>query len=215
MSNADSMRGFMKLFEADYVGPQHNNPDVTYDTESKKGEITKVIATLTSDTSGKYTKLGRNLNRMIKLREAADRLEEQAKQQSREMVAELFHASDACRTREVDTVSFLFKITKDPEATTTVKYAKVLEELEKHLTPELITVLEALKTQFSSVTQKQPSLLKHVDKAKKTTEESIELSEGFWDTIKSKIKAFATKVMNWGKSYDSRLARLKAEVGMS
>ena len=212
-NHTDQMRLFMKLTEAEYKGPIES-PHVTYSAEEKKGEITKVIATLQSYDSGRYTKLGRNLNRIKWLSEKVDQLKEQVKADTKGAIADLFHAEDACRTRVVETVGFTFEMTKDPKATTTVQYAKVLEALEEHLTPELIMVLEGLKSQFSSSTQKSAAL-----KAKDKRNESIEgddmLSEGILDSLKALASKFLAKVTNWAKSYDSKLAKLKAMANQS
>lgn len=209
MSNhTDQMRLFMKLTEADYTGPI-DSPNIAYSAEEKKGEITKVIATLNSHDSGRYTKLGRNLNRIKWLSDKIDQLKEEVKADTKGAIADLFHADDACRTRVVETVSFTFEMTKDPKPTTTVQYSKVLEALEEHLTPELIAVMEGLKAQFSNVTQKSPGL-KAKDKRYESIEEAIQLEEGFLDKIKDLAKRFYAKVASWGKSYDAKLDKLKA-----
>jgi hypothetical protein len=154
-SNASAIRKLMEsLDEAGRV----EHPDVSYSQEEKKGELTKVVATLASYQSGRYTKLGRNFKRIEWLSNKIDQLKEQTKQESRELVADLFNAEDAVATRVVETVGFTFQLTKDPKPTNTVKYAKVLEELQAHLTPELIAVMESLVEKHTSVTQKAPAL---------------------------------------------------------
>lgn len=207
-NHSDQMRLFMKLTEAEYTGPI-DSPNVSYSHEEKKGEITKVIANLQSYDSGRYTKLGRNLNRIKWLSEKIDQLKEEVKADTKGAIADLFHADDACRTRVVETVGFTFEMTKDPKPTTTVQYSKVLEALEEHLTPELLAVMEGLKAQFSSVTQKSPGL-KAKDKRYESIEEAIQLDEGFLDKIKDLAKRFYAKVTNWASSYDSKLAKLKS-----
>lgn len=210
-NHTEQMRLYMALTEAEYKGPM-DHPEVSYSHEEKKGEINKVIATLKGYQSGRFTKLGRTLNRISWLSDKLDQLKEQAKQETREHIAELFHAEDAVRTRVIDTVGFIFTMTKDPEASKTVKYAKVLEELQEHLTPELKVVMEALVEKHSSITQKAPALIKAQDKSRMATEEGIDmdLNEGLWDGIKSFISKFAAKIMNWTKSYDAKLDKLKA-----
>src|SRR5690606_39404420 len=115
-------------------------------------------AHLNSYESGRYTKLGRNLHRIERLESRIKQIKEEVKGETKELVADLFNAEDAVRTRVVETVSFTFQLTKDPKATETVQYAKVLKELEEHLTPELIQVMESLKAKYSSTVQKSPSL---------------------------------------------------------
>jgi len=213
MTDASNMRGYLKLFEAaapDYVGKvQH--PDVTYSAEQTGGEINKITAFLKSYESGRYTKLGRNLKRIELLDKRIKQLKEDTKQDSRELVADLFHAEDAVATRVVDTVSFVFHMSKDPKPTETVKYAKVLEELQQRLTPELQEVLETLIEKHKSAPVQKAPALKATDKAQ--TEESI--NEGLGDKLKSFFAKLAAWVDKWGARYDSQLDQLKAEVGMN
>lgn len=213
MTDANNMRDYLKLFEAaapEYTG-KIDSPDVSYAAEQSKGMITKVTAFLKSYQSGRYTKLGRNLKRIEWLEAKVKALKESTKQEARELVADLFHAEDAACTRVVDTVSFVFHMSKDPKATETVKYAKVLEELQNKLTPELQDVLETLiKKHTSDPVQKAPSL-KATDKAAQT-EESIQ--EGVGDKLKGFFGKLKAWVDSWGQRYDAQLNALKAEVGM-
>jgi uncharacterized protein Yka (UPF0111/DUF47 family) len=210
-NSAEQMRLFMALTEgpAEYTGPR-DDPNVSYSAEQTKGEITKVIANLSSHESGKYTKLGRNLKRIERVSALIDKLKENVKQETREKIADLFHAEDACRTRVIETVSFTFKMTKDPVASNTTQYAKVLEELENHLTPELVVILEGLKNKYSKVVQKEPSLIKVQDKVQ-TTEESFDsmLDEGILDSLKAFFHKYLQKVLDWGRKYDTKLAKLE------
>lgn len=212
-NHTERMRQFMALAEADYKGPI-DSPDISYSHEEKKGEITKVIANLKSYDSQRYTKLGRNMMRIKELSDEMEKLKEEVKADTKGAIADLFHAEDACRTRVVETVGFTFHLTKDPDPTTTVQYAKVLEALEAHLTPELITVMEALKSQFSNTVQKSAAL-KATDKAAESIGEAIELSEGLLDSLKAMAHKLLSKVTNWGKSYDVKLDKLKAQVGFN
>lgn len=211
-NSAEQMRLFMGLTEApNYVGPRDGDSDVTYSAKETKGQITQVIANLSSHESAKYTKLGRNLKRIEWLSEKVSQLKEQVKQETREKIADLFHAEDACRTRVIETVSFTLKMTKDPEASTSIKYAKVLEELQEHLTPELLAIMEGLKNKYSTVVEKEPALIKMQDK-KATTEESFDamLDEGILDTLRQFFHKYLQKVLDWGRKYDAKLEQLKA-----
>jgi len=208
-NHTEQMRLFMALTEADYTGPV-DHPEVSYSHNETKGEITKVIANLKGNYSGKFTKLGRTLNRISWLSEKLDQLTAQAKQETREHIAELFHAEDAVRTRVIDTVSFTLTMTKDPTPSKTVKYAKVLEELEEHLTPDLLAIMNALVEKHSSITTKAPALIKRADKAVAEEGIDMDLNEGVWDGIKAFVAKFSAKIMSWTKSYDAKLDKLKA-----
>jgi len=215
MTDATNMRGFLNLFEAEdtsYRG-KLDDPSVSYSAEMKAGgEITKVTAFLSSYQSGKYTKLGRTLNRVERLEARIKKLKEETKADTKDMIQDLFHAEDAACTRVVDTVSFVFQMSKDPKATETVKYAKVLEELQSKLTPELQDVLETLIAKHTSApVQKSPSL--------KTTDKAGVAEEGIQEGVGDKLTGFFAKLKDWvgkwGARYDSQLAALKREVGFA
>jgi len=179
----------------------NDHPEVSYaDTETASS--TKVVAQLNSYKSGVYTKLAMKLTRLDAIKEEAKQLTAEIKQASRENVADLFDAEDAASTRVVDTLQFIFTMTKDPKATEAPQYKKILEALESQFTPELTEVYTRLKSEMVTVTQKAPAL----KVAKK--EESVQEGIG---SIFSKIK---NAVMNWGQRYDAKLDKLKAQVGM-
>ena len=214
MTDANNMRRYLKLFEAaapDYVGPKASDT-VTYAAEQTKGKVSKITATLKSYDSARYTKLGRNLLRIETLTEEIKVLQAETKAEARELVADLFHAEDAACTRVVDTVGFMFHMTKDPVASGSVSYSKVLDELQAHLTPELLNVLETLKAKHTSAPVQRAASLKATDKAPKTEESIV---EGIGDKLAGFFKKVYQEIKGWGASYDSKLDMLKREVGIS
>ena len=213
MTDANNMRRYLKLFEAvapDYVGPKASDT-VTYAAEQTKGQITKITATLKSYDSARYTKLGRNLLRIEALTEEIKTLQTETKAEARELVADLFNAEDAACTRVVDTVGFMFHMSKDPVASGSVSYSKVLDELQAHLTPELISILETLKAKHTSAPVQRAASLKATDKAAQTEESIV---EGIGDKLVGFFKKLYQSIKAWGVSYDSKLDALKAEVGI-
>jgi chromatin segregation and condensation protein Rec8/ScpA/Scc1 (kleisin family) len=180
--NTQKLRQLMNLCEG-------RNPDLEYqDAEDK------VIARLQSYKSQSYTKLAQKVNRIKELKDEVKALEEEVKQETRENINDLFDAEDAVKTRIVETMSFILTLSKNPKATETPKYKDILNELTNHLTPELINVLEGLKKQMVTVTQKEPSL-------------KIEpLKEGFLGSYFARLK---NAVMSWGQRYDQKLDNLK------
>lgn len=180
--NTQQLRQLINLCEG-------RNPDLEYqDSESQ------VIAKLASYKSQSYTKLAQKVNRIKELKDEIKTLEDEVKQEARENVNDLFDAEDAVKTRIVETMSFILTLSKDPKATETPKYKEILSELTNHLTPELITVLEQLKKQMVTITQKAPSLtIKPID-------------EGFVGSIFKRLK---NAVLSWGQRYDQKLDRLK------
>jgi hypothetical protein len=157
----------------------------------------KVIARLRNYDSQSYTKLAQKLIRISELTEELNELKGEVKQESRDYVAALFGAEDAAHTRVVETVSFIFELTKDPKPTVTPQYKAILEALTEHLTPELVTVLEALKKSMVSVTQKAPALkVRPVDESADQHDQLLQ------------------SVDRWATSYDTKLDELRAQAGL-
>jgi chromatin segregation and condensation protein Rec8/ScpA/Scc1 (kleisin family) len=165
------------------------NPDIQY--QDKEGEV---IAMLQSYDSQSYTKLAQKVKRIEQLKEEIKALEDEVKQSTRDDITDLFDAEDAVKTRVVQTMSFILTLSKDPVATKTPKYKDILAALSNHLTPELIKVLEGLKEQMVTVTQKSPSL------------KIRPLDEGFVNSLFARLKM---AIMNWASRYDQKLAQLQ------
>jgi hypothetical protein len=212
MPYSADIRAYIKLLEADYDRPYTGSPNVDYtEVGNEKGEVTKVVANLTAFMSGKYTRLAKNIQRMQEIAQETLALEAEIKQDGREAIADLFAAEDAAYTRVVETVSFTLQITKDPKAATTVQYQKVLNELESHLTPELLQVLEAIKAKFSKVNPPKPPALTHAPR-----EESISsVSEAPLSApLTAFFQKFFRRIQLWGQNYDAKLGKLKASLGV-
>lgn len=197
------MAKVMKIMEDGYMG-KADGSDIDYKT-SPKGD--KVTATVKGHLSAKYTKLAQNISKIKELQSEIDELTETTKQEARDTIGDLFTAEDEVRTRVVETVSFTLKLTKTPEPTNTVKYAKVLEELEEHLTPELIEVLNDLKSKFTSTVQKAAAL-------SFAPKESVGLEEGPMDKFKGFFTKFLSYIDGWCSKYDAKLDALKAQIGV-
>ena len=182
----DQFRNLINLFEA-------RNPDITY--QDNAGEV---IAQLRSYNSQVYTKLAQKIERIEQLESEVKQLKDEVKQETRENIADLFAAEDAVNTRVVETISFIFTLSKDPKATEAPKYKEILTALEEHLTPELIVMLEGLKKKMVTVTQKQPSL------------KIRPVAEGLSDVF-ARLKQM---VFGWAQQYDQKLNSLKQAAGL-
>ena len=179
------MRRLMMIVEG-------RDPNIEYQTNA-----TSVVAKLKSHNSATYTKLAQKIEKIDALEAEIKQLKNEVKSTTKENIAGLFDASDAVFTRVVETIQFVFTLTKDPKPTETVKYKEVLDELATHLTPELIKVMESLKEKYKSVSQRSPSL-------------SLKTNE----SIVSTLKGWIQKVFNWAKNYDSKLEDLKSSVNL-
>lgn len=173
------------------------SPNISYEVSADK-----VIANLKSFDSQSYTKLAQKIDKVSTLEAEVKQLKEEIKQDTRENIHDLFAAEDAVRTRVVETLQFVFTLSKDPKPTETYKYANIIDELSQHLTPELIKMLEDLKSKYKSTVQKPPSL-----KVKP-------LDEGIGDSISSYWTKFKQFVERWGQQYDTKLDKLKQQAGI-
>lgn len=182
------------------------HPDVSYEVNASK-----VVATLKSYKSQSYTKLAQKIEEIEELDARIDALKEEVKQEGRDAIADLFSAEDTVRTRVIDTVSFVMQITKDPAPAKTVKYAKVIEELATHLTPELKAVMESLVKKYETTQEAKPAALKYNSKPKT---ESVDLTEGVWDKVRAVLAKFKDFILGWANKYDAKLDALKAQVAM-
>lgn len=183
----EQFRTLINLFEA-------RNPEITY--QDTPGQV---IAQLRSYNSQVYTKLAQKIERIEQLEAEVRQLKDEVKQDTRENIADLFAAEDAVNTRVVETISFIFTLSKDPRATESPKYKEILTALEAQLTPELITVLEGLKKNMVTVTQKQPSL------------RIRPVTEGIADVF-ARLKQM---VFGWAQRYDQKLNRLQQAAGLA
>lgn len=163
-------------------------PDVDYEETANK-----VIASLKSYESQSYTKLAQKIEKINELSKEINTLKAEVKQETRERIAGIFDAEDVVNTRVVETIQFIFTLSKDPAATVSPKYKDILSALEKQLTPELIVVLNQLKETMVTVTQKEPSL-------KLTQKENV------GQPIDQQILQLATQ---WGAKYDKQLDALE------
>lgn len=176
------MKKIMMIVESRLSGP-----DITYHEKSDR-----ITAEVSANLSGKFTRLVQNLQKIDSLTTELKELQADVKQQRREDVAALFDAEDAVLTRVVDTKSAILTLSKDPADRVTPKYKDILEEFEKHLTPELLKVLEVLKATHVTVTQVEPSL-------RWKLKESVD---------EEKIDRVVNLVNGWLTKYDRKLNQL-------
>ena len=185
--NQDHFKSLINLFES-------RDPSLDYEDTS---DNSKVIAKLKSHKSREYTQLAQKLERIDELETEVKYLKQAVKEEAREHIHDLFDAEDAARTRVVETISFIFVLTKDPKPTESYKYAEIIKSLESQLTPELIKVLESLKKQFKTVTQKSPAL-----SVNPVIKEGVHGLEQF-------NRRYKNTIYHWAHDYDKKLNRLK------
>jgi uncharacterized coiled-coil protein SlyX len=185
MTDNEEIRKLLTLFE-------DRLPEVEYQDSAKQ-----VVAVLKSYNSQTYTKLAQKIAQIDLLETQIKALKKEVKAETKENIADLFDADDAVKTRVVETLSFIFKMTKDPEPQHSPKYKDILEALSQQLTPELLLVLEQLKKQLVTVTQKSPALT------------ITPLGESIIPNLYHRFKQI---VFGWARRYDRKLEQLKSMV---
>lgn len=144
----DDIKNFLNIVEAAGV------PGVKrYDRDE-----TKITAQIDSKLGPKFDRLVKDLEKVDTLKKQVKELQDQTKTQTRQDIAFLFDVEDAVFTRVIETKNVILEISKDPKPTESPQYKKILEALEKHLTPDLIEVLEKLKKEHLTVVQKDPAV---------------------------------------------------------
>lgn len=176
--------------------------DITYELKESKGVVTKIIAILRGKSSEVFTKLADRLVKLKALEEEIEKINEEVKQEAgREKIAALFGAEYEFSTRVVRTVNNLeLVLSKQPKGAETTKWAEVYKELSEKLTPELLTVAEAIVKKHTTTQAPKPPSLKL---------EPAELKEGIMDLWSS----FISKLKLWGKSFDTRMTKVEKNIG--
>lgn len=199
----ENMKQRLKTFKQFHEEITENKDDYVYDLDYKRSKG-QVLALLHGKHSEEYTRLAYKIEEIQKLEDEIKLLKKDIKGEIKEKIFSLFDAEDKIYTRVVETVSVIFTVSKDPQPTSTVSYKKVLDEFTKHLTPDLIDVLEKLKLKFTAVRQREPSL-------------KFKRKDEFLDTdliqLRSEIRNFYNFIINvWGPEYDLKLERVKEAI---
>jgi hypothetical protein len=144
----NDIKNFMNIVEAAGV------PGV----KQYERDETKITAQIDSKLGPKFDRLVDDLQTVDNLKAQLKQMQDTTKTQTRQDVAFLFDVEDAVFTRVIETKNVILEISKDPKPTESPQYKKILEALEKHLTPDLIEVLEKLKEEHKTITQKDPAV---------------------------------------------------------
>lgn len=173
--------------------------DVVYNEKLVKGEVTKITATLSGNSSGTFTVAIDKLKQIEELERQIAVISEEIRQEGvREKVAAFFGSQYEFTTRVVDTVSlYHLVLAKQAKTNNTVKWESVYKELVEQLTPELANVANAIVKKYTTEgTPKPPSLkIQKVD-------------EGLGDIWNS----FLGKVKSWGSKFDSKIGNVKSKI---
>lgn len=170
---------------------------------SRDPKAGKAIANLRGKDSEKYTKLANRIQELQKLEDEIKTIKKEIKSDTKDLIADLFTAEDIIYTRVVETVSVIFTMSKDPEPTKSVSYAKVLNDLTEFLTPELKEKLEELKSAYTSTSSREPSL--RVDR-------KVEFVDTASQQILNYAYTFKQNILAWAQQYDRKLNQIKGQL---
>lgn len=168
-----------------------------------KGVMNKIIATLSGSSSSAFRVA---LEDMLALQELEAKVKELKAKVERDGVKEKMHnffgPAYEFVTRVVELANtYQLILTKQPIAKTNVKWSQAWEELQKHLTPELLAKGEEIVKMYSTI---------QAPEAPRLSVEPLEESaiSDAWSKIKSWFSHFADSVKSWGKSFDTKLSHL-------
>ena len=209
MTLINQMGKYISLIESNY-STDNDDSNISYDiSKNNKGDIDKIIATLSRSKSAEFTKLAKKIKEAKELSDRVKKLEDEIKGEAREAISGLFKAEDEIYTRVVETASFSLKLSKIPEPTVTVKYASVIKELRSHLSSDLITVLDNLEYKFKTITQKSASL-SFSPKKENINEENDNLFDNLKDYSDRYLDAVNSVLIN----FDSKLNELESQISL-
>lgn len=180
--------------------------NIEYTLYDSKGKITesiemcdKAVAEMTSGQSAKFTKMVNDLQAMKS--EMADLKERISDQEDvlRENIANHFdEAFNGVATMTIRTCKNIITLARGKKQES-VRYAEVLKEFEKELTPDLRQKLEETKKRYTTTTDKKSALTIRSVTGKKKVNESVV------SKIVDNIKKFANMITRWTKSYSNKM----------
>ena len=191
----------IELFEA---RAQHD--EIEYTEKKAKGVLDKVIAVLSGNKSGKYTRLAQRYKRVDRLAKLLKKERDELNAAAKEQMAELFDEEDATLTRVIETASLTLTLSKEtgPQKTEYFDVDGYVEALEG-MVPELAEQIQALRKQYTTINEvtKKPSL-------------RVKVAEGPLDALWDKVKNYAGKAAaamrkKFG-SYDDKLDALRSRM---
>jgi len=172
-------------------------------------KIEKIIATLSGQKAGAATKLGKQLAEAVKQRKAIEASESQLKDQTREMLSELFDAADAAWTRVIETGSVIITMSKAVEAGTKLDVEKFIGKLAQAF-PVIVEQMAAIRKECESPTSARASSV-----TVKLKDEGVigDIIKSAYTKVKEQISKFLEGFKREMDMYDSVLTGLRKEIG--
>ena len=192
------------------------NPDYKYVSTGKTkgktaaGEFSKVTATVSGKSSAALTRLAKKFNEINQLNKRIKILRDDANQEAKDQIAEVFDAEDAAYTRYIDTVSLGISMSKDIEQTDVdvidVDQASFINELFDVVDAELLPVISDLLKKHTKITRK----IKVAQQGRLTVKlpEGV-LNESVWSVISKLSKKIYKMTLGRLRRYDAKLDDIK------
>ena len=176
-------------------------------TATANKEWDQIIATLSGDLSGKYTKIANRYKKIDRVQKYITKIRNELNDTLRDAIHELFPVADDIYTRVLVTKSMTVKLAKaEKEHTIEVFDAEAyIKELEA-LLPDMEDKLEEIRkrcVKVRVVAEKKSKLLTKVTEAVVT--ENI---NEFLFTIRKWAREYAFAMKRWLKVYDNRIDSL-------
>ena len=182
-------------------------PQWAYTEKRVKGALDKVTLALEGADSGAMTRLAKRYERLDKsaklLKEKRDALNAAVK----EVGDRVFDAEDTLATRIIETVSYTVMLTAAEKAehkkpTAKIDFESAYAELAK-LVPELTEQSDAIRAKYTEMIPPKDTPTGLRVKAK--------VQEGLLDMVKGMWTKFMASIGQWARSYDEKLAAIKAK----
>ena len=186
--------------------------DLPYTEKKTKGEIDKVIVTLSGNESGKFTKLAKQFKDLKEKTEELAAATNKLNTEIKESAIEFFDAADEIHTRIVETISMTILIGKRQpdsiEKTSKVNYEQIIKDITA-LVPDLSDKIDEI---IQANTQVEEKL-----KVAKAPQLRVDLKEDFsFDSIikfaRSIGKKLLSSIKTWGRSYDKQVSDIRKRI---
>lgn len=204
------------MYLDDLFEQRQTHSEISYRDKKVKGILDRVVAVLSGNKSGQFTRIAQRYRRINRLAKLIKKERDDLNQTVKDKIKDLFNAEDEILTRVIETASLTITLSK--EQTTTETYFDIegyVEELEK-LIPGLETQLKKLRKKYTTVDTFTKSAALRVKLKDKGEEEITESLPDAINDLLGRVKNWANKVLQsveqWLISFDAKLDDLERRV---
>jgi hypothetical protein len=176
--------------------------------------LDRVVANLKSHQAGAFSRLTARYERLDKVMKNMIKARDDVNDKVRGELEELFDAEDEVLTRVVQTASWTITLSKfvagaDKPPKITKEYEDIIKGLMELIDEELVPKAEEIIKAFTKALPADDTPTKLT--VKPVGDKAEDLSEGLLKQAKIWLSNFVSKMKSWCKSYDRKLADLKAD----